>query len=218
MASKTRSFASRAAFKTCSMCGTQLFASATALIRFQILPPSEMKSLYGSTTSSAVSCLSYVTFAMVSLHHRMRVAPCRLRFAERFERRPHLRSEELGLFPGGEVAAFGHLVVVDQLRIRPLRPTARRLIKLIREGAHGDRNLDAPGVEETAGRMVRVVPVKARRGNRGVGQPVERDVVEDVVHRQPLRLSVEDARDHFLAARVVVAHPGREADGRVDNA
>src|ERR1700676_425130 len=44
---------------------TQLFASATAFIRFHILPPSEMKSLYGSITRSAVSCFSYVTRAMV---------------------------------------------------------------------------------------------------------------------------------------------------------
>src|SRR5215813_9423635 len=38
------------------MCGTQLLASATALMRGQILPPSEMKSLYGSTTRRAVIC------------------------------------------------------------------------------------------------------------------------------------------------------------------
>src|SRR5262245_12085845 len=36
------------------MLETQSFVSATALMRGQILPPSEMKSLYGSTTSSAV--------------------------------------------------------------------------------------------------------------------------------------------------------------------
>ncbi len=36
------------------MCGTQLLASATAWMRGQILPPSEMKSLYGSTTRSPV--------------------------------------------------------------------------------------------------------------------------------------------------------------------
>jgi hypothetical protein len=48
-------------------CGTQLFASATRFKRSHILPPSEMKSLYGSIITSAVSCLSYVTFAMLSL-------------------------------------------------------------------------------------------------------------------------------------------------------
>src|SRR5215510_9598309 len=55
-----RSFALRAAFRTSSIWGMQLLASATALMRGQILPPSEMKSLYGSTTSSAVMSLSYV--------------------------------------------------------------------------------------------------------------------------------------------------------------
>ena len=54
-----RSLASRAAVSTSSMCGTQLFASATSLIRGQILPPSEMKSLlYGSTARSPVLLLS----------------------------------------------------------------------------------------------------------------------------------------------------------------
>ena len=37
--------AARAAFRTFSMLETQSFASATALMRGQILPPSEMKSL-----------------------------------------------------------------------------------------------------------------------------------------------------------------------------
>ena len=45
--------------------GIQRFASATPFKRSHTLPPSEMKSLYGSITRSAVSCLSYVTFAMV---------------------------------------------------------------------------------------------------------------------------------------------------------
>src|SRR5262249_16683603 len=36
-------------------------------MRGHILPPSEMKSLYGSITRSAVSCLPYVTSAMVYL-------------------------------------------------------------------------------------------------------------------------------------------------------
>src|SRR5262245_40347148 len=39
----------------------------TPFRRSHILPPSEMKSLYGSITRSAVNCLSYVTFAIVYL-------------------------------------------------------------------------------------------------------------------------------------------------------
>jgi len=46
---------------------TQLLASATALMRGQILPPSERKSLYGSTTTSAVMSLSEARFVMTSL-------------------------------------------------------------------------------------------------------------------------------------------------------
>src|SRR5262249_26423846 len=34
-------------------------------MRSHSLPPAEMKSLYGSIITSAVSCLSYVTFAML---------------------------------------------------------------------------------------------------------------------------------------------------------
>src|SRR5262245_28428571 len=48
------------------MWGTQLFASATARIRSHNLPPSEMKSLYGSITRSAGTALSYVCPAMAS--------------------------------------------------------------------------------------------------------------------------------------------------------
>src|SRR5262245_21259659 len=40
------------------MLGTQPFASATARMRPHSLPPSEMKSLYGTITSSAVISLS----------------------------------------------------------------------------------------------------------------------------------------------------------------
>src|SRR5262249_316560 len=43
----------------------QSFASATPRMRSHSLPPSEMKSLYGSTTRSAVISLSYVTVAML---------------------------------------------------------------------------------------------------------------------------------------------------------
>ena len=41
---------------------------------------------------------------------------------------------------------------------------------------------------------------------------VMRDVVEDVVAREALGLSVEDARDELIAARVVVEELGRQAD------
>ena len=88
---------------------------------------------------------------------------------------------------------------------------SRRCIDLVREDAHGDRDRDVLDGEE---RQL-VLPVEARRGDRRVRQPVERDVVEDVVAREALGLSVEDAGDELVAAHVVVEHPGREADGRI---
>ena len=113
------------------------------------------------------------------------------RLAQRLERGPQLRREELRLLPGGEMSALRKLVVVDELGIGLLGPALRRLVDLVREGADGDRDLDAPDVEEAARGDLRVVPVEARRGDRRVRQPVERDVVEDVVRRQALLLSVE---------------------------
>src|SRR5262245_66262448 len=96
---------------------------------------------------------------------------------------------------------------MDQLWISPLGPAAWRLVQLVGEGTHGDRDLDATHVEKTTSRMVRIVPVKARRRDRSICQPVERDVVEHIVLAEALRLSVEDASDHLLAALIVYACP-----------
>jgi hypothetical protein len=43
------------------MCGTHPLASATPLRRSHTLPPSEMKSLYGSITTRPVLLLRYIT-------------------------------------------------------------------------------------------------------------------------------------------------------------
>src|SRR5688500_19676528 len=77
-----------------------------------------------------------------------------------------LGAERGRLLPGGEMAALPGPVVVDQLRIGLLRPALGRLVDLVREGAHGDRDLDPPRVEEAARREMRTVPVQARRGDR----------------------------------------------------
>ena len=69
-------------------------------------------------------------------------------------------------------------VVVDEVvGIRAFGPASRGLVELVGEDADGERDRDGLGVEEV--RLV--LPVQAGRGNPGVGQPVERDVVEDVV-------------------------------------
>src|SRR6516165_9477151 len=110
------------------------------------------------------------------------------------------------------MGTLGETIVVDELRISLLSPTLRCLVNLFGEGAYGDRDLDASRVEETSRQIVGGVPVEACRGDRGVRQPVQRDVVEDIVPRQPFGLAVENASDHLVAANVVVEHPRREAD------
>src|SRR6478672_6348943 len=59
------------------------------------------------------------------------------------------------------------------------------------------------------------VPVKTRRRDRRVRQPIKRDVVENVVTGQPLRLAVENTNDHLVAANVVIKYPASKADWRV---
>ena len=92
--------------------------------------------------------------------------------------------KELRLLPRGEVAAFGQPVVVDQVGIRLLRPAPRRGVELIGKDADGGRERDALRGKE--GELA--LPVQAGRRDRRVRQPVQRDVVEDVVARQSLRL------------------------------
>src|SRR5438128_1509979 len=99
------------------------------------------------------------------------------RSAQRLEGSAQLGAEQPGLLPGGEVAALVELVVVDEIGIGPLGPVAGRLVELIREDAHRGWDLDALGTEE--GELV--LPIEASRRNRGVRQPEQRDVVEDVV-------------------------------------
>src|SRR6185369_12598220 len=99
---------------------------------------------------------------------------------QRLERRAHLAGEQLRLLPGGEVTAFRQLVVVNELRIGPLSPSPRYRVDLVRIDADCDRDANALRRNEA----LLVLPIEARRGNGGVGQPVEGNIVEDVVPRQ----------------------------------
>jgi hypothetical protein len=54
------------------------------------------------------------------------------------------------------------------------------LILLAGKDGHGHRNRDALGVEEAT----LVFPIEARRRDPGVGQPIQRDVVQDLVAGQ----------------------------------
>src|ERR1700722_6775743 len=107
--------------------------------------------------------------------------------AQGTKRRPEFFGEQFRLLPGGEVPALVELVEVDELGERSFGPTPWGLIDLVREGAHGDRDGDALDVEE--GELV--LPVQAGRRDRRVRQPVERDVVQDVIAREALGAAVE---------------------------
>ena len=108
--------------------------------------------------------------------------------------------------------AFADFVEVNELRVGLLGPTARRLIQLSREDAHGGRNRDALDVEEAE----LVLPVETAGGNPGVRHPGECDVVEDLVSGEVVDgVAREGPGDVLVAARVVVEHPSGEGGGRI---
>ena len=74
---------------------------------------------------------------------RLRSCDYCLDYAQRSEARANLFGKQLRLFPGRKVAAFLHLVVMNQFGIRPLCPTLRRWTDLVGEDAHGNRDGDA---------------------------------------------------------------------------
>src|SRR5262249_10643569 len=123
---------------------------------------------------------------------------------EGLEAGANLFAEELGLLPAGEVSALGKLVVVNELGIRLLCPTPRRLVELVREGADGHRDLDALRREE--GELV--LPVEPGGRHPRIRQPEQRGVVEHIVGRQPFWNPIEAARDELETAPVVVDQEG----------
>src|SRR5262249_31237824 len=113
---------------------------------------------------------------------------CGLSLAHRLERGPDLGREQLGLFPGGEVAAPVNYVEVGEAGVGLLGPAARGPEDLAGERGEADRELDLRA--RLPGRMncgLRVLPVRPRRRGPGAGQPVHRDVVEDVVPGEAAR-------------------------------
>src|ERR1700687_978241 len=102
---------------------------------------------------------------------------------------------------------------MDEFGIRFLYPAPRSGVDLIGINADGNRNGDVLGGEK--GKFV--FRIQTSRRDRRVGEPVEGDVVEDVVSRKSLGLPGKDARQERLTGFVVVEYPGRQADGRVRN-
>src|ERR1700682_2635610 len=100
---------------------------------------------------------------------------------------------------------------MDEFGVRFLYPAARGGVDLIWKDADGIRDGDVLGGEK--GKLV--FPIETTRRDSRVRQPVERDVVEDVVSRKALGLAAKDARHERLTVFVVVEYPGRQADRRI---
>ena len=129
--------------------------------------------------------------------------------AQRSERGAQLIDKELRLFPRRKVPTFFKLVVMNEFGERPHSPTPGSCIDLVRKDTYGNWDGDVPDVKE--GPLV--FPIETSRRDRRVRQPVECDVVQDVITREPFRLSVEDTCDEFVAAHIVIEDPGCQADG-----
>src|SRR5271154_2252583 len=100
---------------------------------------------------------------------------------------------------------------MDEFGIRLLCPAPRGWIEFVREDANGHRDGDAFGIEIPE--FAPILPIETGARKRRVRQPGDRDVVEDVVAGEAFRLSVKDAGDQLVAARVVIEEISREADG-----
>src|SRR6266542_1287515 len=135
--------------------------------------------------------------------------------AQRAECGPHLGREELRLLPGGEVAALVDLVEVREAGVGNLDPAPRGSPDLVGERREADRHgRRRRGLNGEASPCSSVLPIVPGGGGPGARQPVERDVVDDVLPGQvPGRPAVDErAGDLVVAVRVVVEHPGREGD------
>src|SRR3954447_3173988 len=150
---------------------------------------------------------------------RSRPRPPRLSSADSPERGAELVAEEIGLFPRGEVAAPVDLAEVDEGRVDGLRPAGRGRDDLA--GERGEAARDRDRRRSLARReTLRASALPVRPGRRGAGarQPVQRDVVEDVVPGEIAHgLAVDEgAGDLVVAVRVVVEHPRGHGDGCIE--
>src|SRR6185369_6388431 len=101
--------------------------------------------------------------------------------------------------------------VEDEVRIGRTRPALRCLVDLISERADAGGQRHVARVEET-GLAIAHLPIESGRRDRGVGEPVERHVVEDVFAGQALLRAVKYPSDEVVALDIMVEHPRCETD------
>jgi hypothetical protein len=113
---------------------------------------------------------------------------------QRPERCADFCRKELRLFPRGEVAALIHLAEIDQVWVGSLDPRPRRTPEFTGEDRECCGNSDFSLVGDA-----RVLPVEPCGGSAGVREPIESDVVEDVVsYKLALGVSLKGVRDLLL--------------------
>src|SRR4029450_7838819 len=98
--------------------------------------------------------------------------------------------QEFRLLPGGEMGALVVTPVEDEVRIGLAGPALGRLVDFVAEGAHAGRQGHAARIEEAAFGASRF-PIEPGGRDRRVGEPVEGDIVEDIVAGQARLFSVE---------------------------
>src|SRR5437870_2313155 len=96
------------------------------------------------------------------------------------KRLAHVLGEQQRLFPGREVRALVMRTVEDEVRVSGARPAFRRLVDFVPERTDSGRQRNTARIEETS-LAVAHFPIEARRRHSRVGEPVECDVVEDIV-------------------------------------
>src|SRR6185503_6581785 len=96
-----------------------------------------------------------------------------------------------------------------ELWIRPLRPSPRRMVDLVRKDAQRNRDGDVLWAQVGLGEPL---PIETRRRDCRVRQPEQCDVVEHVVSGKPRWLAVKSTCDEPQTSRVVVEQPGCRAD------
>src|ERR1700720_2089240 len=87
----------------------------------------------------------------------------------------------------------------------------------VRRGRHAHSHGDGDALRIEVPSFAPILPIETSARKRRVGQPGDRDVVEDVVAREALGFSLKNPCDQLVAARVVIKEVSRKTYGGIRN-